>query len=64
MKIICNQADFAVLVRECAANSVTITNGKPCDGCLFSGLCDTSLKKEYGFMKCIEDICEISNDEE
>ena len=59
MKILCDKEEFALLVRECASTSMNVTNGKACDGCLFCGFCDTSLKEPFGFMAGIEDICEI-----
>lgn len=59
MQILCDKNEFSLLVRECASNSMNVTNGKLCDGCLFCGVCDTSLKEPFGIMTCIEDICEI-----
>ena len=63
MKIQCDKDEFALLVRECFKNSMNVTNGKVCDGCLFCGLCDTSLKEPFGIMSCIEDICAIVPEE-
>ena len=59
MKILCDKDEFALLVRECANNSMNVTNGKVCDGCLFCGICDTSIGEHFGIMTVIEDICEI-----
>ena len=48
MKILCDKDEFALLVRECANNSMNVTNGKVCDGCLFCGICDTSIGEHFG----------------
>ena len=59
MLIKCDKNEFALLVRECANNSMNVTNGKVCEGCLFCGVCDTHIGEPFGIMSCIEDLCEI-----
>lgn len=57
MKIICNQKEFAALVRECYRS----TRDGSCCGCLFCPVCSggADLIDEDKFMTRIEDICDI-----
>ena len=58
MKIICNQQEFAQLVRACAKTSSGMYLS--CGGCVFNGVCAGNGAPEDGdVMSCIEDICEV-----
>lgn len=56
MKIICNQNEFAALVRECCHAA---KNG--CEGCLFDKVCTGGYDRndDAYVMDRIEDICQI-----
>lgn len=57
MKIICNQKEFAALVRMCYRSAMD----HRCDGCPFGGVCTAGGEPMYDdqIMGRIEDICEI-----
>ena len=57
MKIICDQKEFAALVRECYRS----TRDGSCYGCLFASICTAGNEPmcEDQIMSRIEDICDI-----
>ena len=55
MKILCDKAEFALLVRECQRCEAM----EDCHGCLFVGLCSAAGEDTPSIMTGIEDICEI-----
>ena len=57
MKILCNQKEFAALVREC----YRCARDGSCDGCPFASICTSGGEPMYDdhIMSRIEDICEI-----
>lgn len=57
MKIICNQKEFAALVRECYSGC----RDERCAGCPFRGICSSGREEFYDgeLMSRIEDLCEI-----
>ena len=58
MKIVCNQREFAALVRSCAGVCASVYTS--CSGCVFSGVCTQGGDPADGdIMFSVEDICEI-----
>lgn len=57
MKIVCNQKEFAALVREC----YRCAREEYCTGCPFASICTAGNEPVYEdqIMTRIEDICEI-----
>lgn len=57
MKIVCNQKEFAALVREC----YRCAREEACAGCPFASICTAGDEPMYDdqIMSRIEDICEI-----
>lgn len=58
MKIICDQKEFAALVKSCMGSQIY----DDCRGCIMGALCSRGEIKEDIPMSEIDDICEVVSD--
>lgn len=58
MKIICNQSEFAALIRSC---TYSLIENSSCSGCVFAEICSQECDmSDEDIMSRIEDICTIA----